>query len=199
VRANKIVSISIVLFLWVTLFSCSESLKSEEGKVEELITDFYAWYADQIEFGNNLAFQPDFYEDSSRVTALDFRVVESNLGDLGFHHSYIVEYKNEFSECTENLKSVSLDSLKNFDGIAEYERIDCDFFNSYHWTKDMEAHDGVEVISVEFDGDKRAKAVCKIYNTAEKMRIYWEHKEININLEKMGDSWKIRDLEVVVL
>ena len=131
-RANKIVSISIVLFLWVTLFSCSESLKSEEGKVEELITDFYAWYADQIEFGNNLAFQPDFYEDSSRVTALDFRVVESNLGDLGFHHSYIVEYKNEFSECTENLKSVSLDSLKNFDGIAEYERIDCDFFNSYH-------------------------------------------------------------------
>ena len=192
-------SFGFLLVLLFSITSCSEALKSDETKIEGLVTDFYSWYADQIKWGNNLAFQPDFTSDSNEVTALDFRIVEANLLEFGFHRDCVKEYKKEFSECEKNLQSITLDSLMNFEGIDEYENINCDFFNSYFWTKDMEAHDGVEVTSIKINGDNTAVAEGRIFNVAEKMRLFWEHKKINIQLVKEEDTWLIKDIDIIFL
>lgn len=195
---NLLSRITFVIILF-SFFSCSESLKSNEGQIEEVVSNFYSWYSDQIIWENNLAYQPDFIADSNNMAMLDFQVVDANLKELGFHDSYIKEYKNSFSDCSNNLKSIELDTLMNFDGIGKYEDIKCDFFNSYYWTQDMEPHDGVEVINVKMDDSGSATASCKIFNISEKMRIYWEHKKLTVKLVKLNGVWKIRYIDVELI
>ena len=195
--APHIIGIHFLGLNFVALISCTEKLKSDETRIEEVITDFYEWYSLEIKARNTSSFQPIFVADSNGLSTLDFAQMDANLAAVGFHKNYIPNLKRDFEPCLANLNSIPFDSLKLFEDLDDFDDINCAFSNLYQWTGDTEPHDGVEVGEVTKNGDSIAVAECRIFNVGENMRLYWEHKYLVIKLKEADEDWKISNIEIV--
>ncbi|MDB5258665.1 MAG: hypothetical protein JWM14_3360 [Chitinophagaceae bacterium] len=205
----------LLLFYLLLLFSCTEepdkkelvqtqALKIEQPKLSysdsaaasDITIYFYKWYAEAIQTSNLKEIQPEFVKDSNGKASLEFSNYIDHLRKKGFTENLIKKEINRFKPCIENLKHINYDTLQEKYDLFDYEDIDCDFFNYYQWTKDMDRHDGADVENASIIGNAIQLKIL-FYIIENKKKRYWDHKYAEVLLIKEGGKWKIDNIEVI--
>jgi hypothetical protein len=112
--------------------------------IKDKIEGFYSWYADEIKnFKDD--YSPSFKKRDDGMTTLDFIKYENGLRNHGFTNSFIRRKIKSYKTCVDNLSKIKYETFLKFDGLDDYEDINCDFGNVHEWTRDQEQHDGADL------------------------------------------------------
>lgn len=158
--------------------------------------EFYHWYSEAIRLNKTNEIQPKFVKDSNGMTTLDMSKYINSLRERKFSENLINKTTNSFKKCLDNLDKTDYDTLQSNFELSDYEDIDCDFFNFYQWTSDMEPHDGADVINFsQYNNNIVLK--MSLYNIYDNKKSYWNYKYAEVYLIKTNNQWLIEDIKIV--
>lgn len=155
--------------------------------------DFFDWYINAKKNGED--FQPIFIESGNGMTTLGFEEYFANLKKHHFSDSLILQERQSYSKCIQNLEKIKYKDFKSkVLDLEAFEKIDCDFGNYYHWLGGQEPPDKINITKITFHTNKSAsiRLTRSVHNTEEKKDI--DIGQIVVELRKIGNAWKITSI-----
>ena len=179
----------------LTLNSCDQKNADPElENASKVVTNFYNWYLEVISEDAYSEFNPEFVVSQDSMTDLNMTKYLKNLEKNRFSNNLIDRTRNEFQPCIQNLEKTHFNDFQNFDGLDDYEAINCAFSNVYRWLWNMEAPDDVEIIDTKRIDSNQILVTAKPYSVSNEERFFWKNN-ITVTLESIDDIWKINWIE----
>jgi hypothetical protein len=141
-----------LLILAPTVIYSQANIKPEDSiAIKRNIEGFYSWYIDVIK-GQKIdsAFRPVFVRRPDGMTTLYFKAYNNGLRKYKFTKEFIQRKTSEYRECLDNLNKMPFEEFSKLKDLDEFERIRCEFGNTYEWTGGMESKDTASLSSLKF-------------------------------------------------
>jgi hypothetical protein len=190
------------MVFWTTLTSWGQSdikvAKSDSVEIKQKIETFYSWYGELIKGRKvNKHFNPNFIRRKDGMTTLNFTKYQDGLRKHHFTNSFIDRKVKEYGLCVDNLNKIKYETFLKFEGLDQFEEINCAFTNAYEWTSDMEPHDGAELISLTaVNKNTMMGTICFYKMNKDGLKYLWDYKQGKVTFVRQGKGWKIDDLKI---
>jgi hypothetical protein len=187
-----------ILLVLLTLKSISflgQTVSNDSILISQTVQDFYEWYIYSNRHEKNEENRPIFVFDSSSNVRLDLSKYLMNLKNHNFSDSLIFKEKLEYKNCENNLKTITKTEFLNYDGIDSYERLGCNFDNSYRWIGGQELCDGISIKKQTFLQKNICEVEIEYYSINQDVKSYWGNKT-TVKLRRIKDSWEITEIKI---
>ncbi|RAK63557.1 hypothetical protein DLM85_21390 [Hymenobacter edaphi] len=126
---------------------------------------------------------------------LDMSRYFANLRRLHFSEALLQQEAKSYQPCIDNLLRIPYarrDSL--LDDVSDYEDMDCAFFDSYRWTRTMDAYQGIRLERTKLTSDS-ARVWARPFeyypdNEPAERYYFWEGY-LNVRLTRRAGTWEI--------
>jgi hypothetical protein len=171
------------------------SSRPDTAAVNQTVRAFFSWYRHAIDTDQTTEFQPRFVADAQGRMTLDLSRYLGNLRRLHFSQALIQQEAAAYQPCINNLRRIPFaqrDSL--LDDVADYEDMDCAFFDSYRWTHTMDTYQGIRLHRTRATSDS-ARVWVQPYeyypdNEPAKRYYLWEGY-LQVRLTRRAGTWEI--------
>jgi hypothetical protein len=171
--------------------------KSDTLDVYKTVAEFYDWYLKAPKKNKNSEFQPAFVKSDKGMTTLDFSKYLGNLKKYNFSDSLINKEKMSYQPCIDSLEKIKFsDFTSNYVDLDDFERINCDFGNSFRWIGGQEAIDGVKISHVKFETSTYAIVTVERTGFDSQERKVTLLGSFLVTLTKVQAIWKIQAIHI---
>ena len=188
--------VTVFIFLLSVINPVTGGCQSKDQKqIDNKVNEFFSWYLTAVNQREIWEFKPQFVEDESGMTTLDYKIYIENLKEYHFSDSLIEVEKESYKECIDNIEKIKYSELSDvMPDLDDYERTNCDFSNYYRWGCGQEAVEGIRITNIKITGKNDASVSIEFYETDDKgEKHYYCGKMIRMN--KHEDQWKIAEFE----
>lgn len=188
--------VSIIISLFSITSNASGTTNIDSVNISVVVNDFYKWYLTAINENLNEVFQPRFASDINGMTTIDYIGYTENLLKHHFSDSLVLKEKQSYKDCINKLSGVKFSDFGKtvYVDLDEYENSNCDFSNYYRWIGGQDPIDGINIIEILiFNNQAKVKIQNYSYDFNKKLKTYFG--ENSISLIKVGDQWKINEVE----
>jgi len=168
---------------------------TDSVKVEKIVNNFFNWYIGVTKMNNSIEFMPQFVESDEGMTILDFSKYFENLRKYQFSDSLIESERLTYQECISHLEKVKYSDFKvTWTDLDNFESTNCDFANSYRWTRGMEPIDCIRIVDLKIISNETGLVQIKFCGIdSDDKEILWGKK--TVTLKKQNNNWKITKID----
>lgn len=143
--------IVVVILLSSVLDSYAQKISIRDSiDIRNKTNAFYDWYISQMKSGVVKELFPVFVPDDNGMTTLDMTVYVDNLRKNHFSENLILKEIETYKNCLKNLESIPYEIFRTtFLDLDQFEEIQCDFQNYYHWGGGQEGFDKIEILQIQ--------------------------------------------------
>ncbi len=187
--------ILLLLLMLKSLSFLGQTVSNDSIHISKIVYDFYEWYIFSNRHEKNEENRPVFIMDSTEIVRLDLTKYLMNLKNYNFSDSLIFREKFEYKECEKNLRTIPKKEFLSYEDIDSYEKIGCNFDNSYRWIGGQELCDGVTIRKQTLLQKDLCQVEIEYYSINQDEKSYWRNKTIII-LRRIQGLWRITEIKI---
>jgi hypothetical protein len=172
----------------------SLNAKSDSIEVTNISQQFFDWYISSAKEKKHIEYSPTAIKISNGMTSLDFTKYFQNLTLHSFSDALLEKEKLYYKDCIDNLAKIKYSDYLNLRDLDDFEKINCDYDNSYRWTGGQEMFDGYFVTETQFKKDI-AIVIGQLFDKdTNNIEVRTSGRVIITTFTKQNDNWKISDI-----